>query len=1182
MKRWATTFPLLLLLSLLAWPAVTHAQGVTSATIRGTVLDENEDALPGANIVAVHQPTGSRYGTTASERGNFTIANVRVGGPYTVTVSFVGYQSQRETGIQLDLGETRTFSIQLEPQTEQMDEVQVTAERGAVFSEERRGISTNVSEAEVENTPSLSRSIADFARLSPQAIIGNDNDDGATISIANQNNRYNSIFIDGAVSNDVFGLSGTGLDGGQAGATPISLDAIKQFNIEVSPFDVTQSYFGGGAINAVTRSGTNQFQGSFAFEYRNQSLAEDLPDAPYPDFSNERYVGRLGGPIIKDKLFFFVNFDLKEEASPQPFEGGFGEYEGSAIQSQQDLNDLLSFIGEASDRFNPSDYSIFGQATTVDSDKFFGKIDWNINQDHRLSARYNYSETTNIDAFGGSPEAISLSSRNEVFPNTTQIGALELNSTFGNQYANKLIFSYKNVEDDRDTNLSQPFPTIDIGDGQGTIEIGGEPFSTVNYLKQEVFTLTNDFNIFLGDHTVTVGTHNELYDLANKFVPFNYGWYIFSDQNDSGTAVDEFRETVCASVDNPPASCPSNPELQNVVFARGFSLVDDDPSTPDVFEERIGDATNAQGAFRALNTSLYVQDKWTVSNRLTLTGGLRVDVPVYLDDPAYANPDDPLIPDNPELNPLNTTIPAVQQYYNLNGARPGETPEPNLHWAPRFGFNFDAFGDERTQIRGGTGVFTSRQPFVWPGGMYLNNGTNTGTVDFQFGPAEFRPNPQNGLTVADFSDRAPSDLIPSGRLEIFEEEYMNPRFWRSSLGVDQQLPGGFIGTLEAQYTNTLKNILVTNVNLRPPNETLNGPDNRPIWVPSEYGPGSSEFSQAGDQRIDTRYSSIQRVGNTNRGYSYNFTARVRNTFESVTTETSALSVDASYTYGDAYAVNDGLSSQVVSLWNTMEHVNGANNIGLARSDFSSGHRVLGRLTYQQQFFDNVAATVSLIYEGQSGSPVSYVIANSQQMVREQGEASSLFYVPRTASRLTFTETQVQGVTVTPEQQAAALEEFIRGNEYLSTLRGDYSARNGDRTPWESVVDLSLQVEVFQELLGRQQSVEITADIFNFSSLVGDLIGKDEWGERYFGAAQVNPTQFQGFVNPPGEGEGNPPGMDLTPEYTAQVIDVADTDGDGTADEFRGAIDQQEIFNEIRTGSTYSSQWQAKFGIRYTF
>lgn len=1175
MKRWAS-IPILLLAVLVLCPSLAHGQGVTSATIRGTVVDENDEPLPGVNVLAVHEPSGSRYGASTSQRGQFTLANVRVGGPYTITVSFVGYQSQRETNVELDLGETRTFEFQLQPQTQELDEVEVVAEgQGAVFSSQRRGISTNISEEDIQNAPTIDRSIADFARFTPQAIVGNDDDDGSSISIAGQNNRYNSVFIDGAVSNDVFGLSAQGTDGGQTGATPISTDAIQSFNIEISPYDVTQSYFGGGAINAVTRSGSNQFEGSLAFEYRDQSFAEDLPNAPFPDFTNERYVGRLGGPIIEDELFFFVNFDINRETSPQPFEGGFDEFEGQAIQSESDLNDLLSFVeSTVGDRYDPGSFQ--GNATSLDSDKFLGKLDWNISQNHRASLRYSYSESVNVDAFGGNPQEISFSSRNEVFPNTTQIGAFELNSSFGNNFANKLILSYKNVEDDRDTNLDQPFPTVDINDGAASIGLGGEPFSTVNFLKQEVFTLTNDFDMFFGDHTVTVGTHNELYDLANKFVPFNYGWYIFVDNDGNGTAVDEFRETVCASIDNPGSACQGvDSGIANSVFARGFSLVDDDPSTPNTFEEKIGDATNAQGAFRALNTSLYIQDEWTVSDRLTLTGGVRVDVPVYLDDPAFANPDNELVPNDPELDPRDTTIPAIQNFYSMNGARPGETPDPNLHWAPRFGFNWDAFGDETTQVRGGTGIFTSRQPFVWPGGMYLNNGTNTGTVDFTFGQAEFRPNPQNGLTVADFQDRDPSDLIPSGRLEMFEKDYYNPRFWRSSLGIDQELPGGVIGTIEAQYSNTLKNVLVTNVNLRPANETLDGPDNRPIWVPSEFDDGASPYAESGDQRIDARYANIHRVGNTDRGYSYNLTTRLRKTFEGIVTENSGLRADVSYTYGDSYSVNDGLSSQVNSLWDGVEHVNGANNIGLARSDFSTGHRVLGRFSYRQQLGDRFALTTTLIYDGQSGRPFSYVIDNSENMVRERGEANSLLYVPGQTQNLTFGEIDPDdGPTITPELQAQALDQFIRGNDYLSDRRGQYAERNGDRTPWESVFDLNLRLEVFQNLLGRQQSLELTANVFNFSSLLGDVFGTD-WGERYAGAGQVDLTSFREFEDPD---NGN-----YTPVYTAQEVirSVEDTNGDGVADEVE-TIDQEDIFNEIRTGSSYSSQWQMKFGVRLNF
>jgi hypothetical protein len=1093
-----------------------------------------------------------------------------------VTASFVGYQSTQETNIRLNLGEQRTIDFELASATQQLDEVQVIAEQG-VFDRERTGLSSNVSEEDIENAPAVGRELADFVRLSPLAIVGNDDDDGSSISIAGQNNRYNSVFIDGAISNDVFGLAAQGTDGGQTGATPISVDAIEQFQIDISPFDVTQSFFGGGAINAVTRSGTNQFEGSVAFLRRDENFAEDLPSGSFPAFTNNRYVGRLGGPIIQDKLFFFANFDILRSETPQPFVGFEDFAQNSAtITDEQSLNDnFLSFMNEA---FPDYELGAFGTKTgTLESDKFLGKLDWNITQNHRMSARYSYSASDNVDAFRSDDNDLNFASRNEVFPNTTQIGALELNSTFGTRFANKLILSYKNVEDDRDTNLSTPFPTVNIDDGSADINIGGEPFSTVNFLSQEIFTLTNNFNAFFGDHTITVGTHNEFYDISNKFIPFNFGWYFYEDLDEEGedgfgTSIDEFKQSVCASLEDPSSvsECAQfDPTLPAVDAQRGFSLVDDE----------IGDATNAAGAFNAAIYGLYIQDEWQVNDRLRVTAGLRVDIPQLLDDPRYATADDPqvtafferlgeAVPD--DINPYTTTIPSIRQYHRLNGALPGEVPDPTPHWAPRFGFNWDAFGDQTTQVRGGVGVFTSRQPFVWPGGMYLNNGVRAGEISTSDPlPLEFRPDPRNGLTVADLPGRSASELLPSGRLEMFEEDYKLPRFLRYSLGLDQQLPGGWIGTLEGQYTNTLKNITVTNVNLRPANATLDGPDNRPIWVPSEYA-SISEFSDG--QFIDSRYTNIHRVGNTNRGYSYNVSARIQNTFDDVVAADSRLKVDASYSYGDSYVINDGTSSQINSLWDGVEHVNGANNLSLSRSDFSTGHRILGRLTYSQEFLNNFAASVALVYDGQSGRPFSYVIDDSDDLVRENGDPNSLLYVPRTASALTFTPTVVNGITISPEQQAAALDQFIAESDYLSTRRGQYAERNADRTPWEGVLDLNFKLGIFGDVVGRQQRIEITADIFNFSSMLGDVFGTD-WGQRYVGFGQFSPLAFEGFVD---EDSG-----DYTPTYQAGAIVSTATDANGNRF-FNGAISQEEAQDILRTGSTYSSQWQMQLGVRYTF
>jgi hypothetical protein len=1122
-------------------PAV-FAQGVTTATIRGSVVDDDGEPLPGANVVAVHQPSGSQYGTTSNADGNYVLPNIRVGGPYRVTASFVGYQTRQETGIRLDLGERRTVDFELPTATQALDEVQVIAEQG-VFSRERTGVGTDLDESAVENTPSVGRELADLARLTPQAYVVNSDDDGSAISISGQPNRYNSIFIDGAVSNDVFGLSAQGTDGGQTGATPIPLDAIEAMEIAVSPFDVTQSGFAGGAINAVTRSGTNTFTGSAYFLRRDETLVQNLPE-----FSNNRYGFRLGGPIVQDKLFFFVNAELLRTENPQPFAGSYAgntpldDPGTDAIDSVSELAGLLqNELG-----YNPG---AFGDKTsTLDSENIVARLDYNLNPNHRLTARYIFNSPENTDQFRSDSRTIEFANNAEVFPNTTNNATLEWNGTFGNQVANKLILGYKRVKDDRGFR-QQPFPFVSIDDGDGDIEIGSEQFSTANLLEQDAFTLTNNTSIFVGDHTFTVGTHNEFYRLSNLFIPRNFGSYEYA-------SLDDFVQSVRAIND------PSIDPVAPTEFQRGFSLQDDDPSTPG-FEEVVGDGTNAIGEFDAYILGFYVQDEWQATDQLRLTAGLRLDIPQIASTP------------NAAPDALTQTVPDIQEFYALNGARPGQAPDAQYHLSPRLGFNWDVFGNRSTQVRGGLGVFTSRQPFVWYGGMFLNNGTNTGFA-FQSDndgvlldngePAPFIPvvgpdGEQNDLLdVTELEGRAIDSVVPSGRLEMFEQDYSLPRLMRYSLGVDQRLPLGFVGTIEGQYSNYLSNLLVTNVNIKPANATLSGPDNRPIWDYEE-------------RDIDPRYSDIHRVGNTNRGYSYDITARLQNEIADFA-GSNQLAFSASYTYGDSWVIQQETSSQINSIWEGTEHVNGANSLDLTRSDFALGHRILGQLTYRQEYLDNFATTLALTYTGQSGRPFSYVIDESDDMIGEGGDPVGLFYIPRSTASLMYGQVNDDGdleLLTGDDAQAAAsqLDRIIRGTEYLSRNRGTYAERNGDRTPFESVVDLKIAQDIFGELLGQGQRIQISLDIFNFTSLLGELFDTD-WGTRYFVPdSNVEPVQFLGFADEAINTEdlfsdGAPA---YTPVYRTQLNDFTE---------------ETDLFDELETGSTYSSQWQMQLGLRYTF
>ncbi|MDR8392670.1 TonB-dependent receptor [Aliifodinibius sp. S!AR15-10] len=1112
MKRYATIFCALLFL-----PLVVFGQGVTTAGMNGTVLDESGESLPGANVLVLHVPSGTEYGAATNNSGSFHIRNIRVGGPYRIRVTFVGYEPYVEEGVQLALGETYKFKAQMKPGSTQLGEVEVVA-AGDVFNRNKTGVGKNVGTADIEDAPTVGRSLADYSRLTPQAYVVNSDDDGAAISIAGQNNRFNSIFIDGAINNDVFGLSAQGTNGGQTGASPISMDAIEQFQINLSPFDVTQGGFTGGAINAITRSGTNKYEGSVYWFNRNESLAGETPIGlanfndinrePLPEFKNNRFGFRVGGPIIEDKLFFFANLEMLRSQSPQPFLG-INSYQGDA-----DISTLEEISTTLQDEFSYNAGTFRDKNSSLDSDKALVKLNWNINQQHKLMFRHSYTKSDNIDRYQSGTGTINYSNNSEVFPNTTHSSALELTSSFGNDMANKLTIGYTDVLDDRDYD-GEAFPTVTIFDGDGEISLGNEPFSTSNLLDQEILTITNDFNIFAGDHTITIGTHNEFYDMANQFIPFNNGWYFYYSPQD-------FLQSV-RSVNDPNID-PAAPAL----YLRGVSLVGG--------QNVIGDEAKNIGAFNAYQLGLYVQDEWQLNDQLRLTGGLRFDVPKITTDPRYAD------------DVFSTTIPELQALgKDLKGARPGETPAAQLYVSPRFGFNWDAFGDGNTQLRGGAGVFLGRVPFVWPGGMFLNNGANTGTIeagDFEDqttlsngNTIPFRPNPTEGLTLEDFG-RSADQVIPSGRLEMFAEDFRYPTVFRTSLGVDQRLPYGIIGSLEFQYTKTMNNIVIENVNLKAQNDRLDGPDNRPFYNYS-------------DRYVDSRYSNIHVVSNTSKGHTYDITAQLRKNFG------NGFRTNLSYTYGDAYVINEGTSSQINSLWQYQEHVNGANNLALSRSDFSLGHRVTASLVYRKEFLDNLATTISLFFEGNSGRPTSFVIDQSTNMVNEGGDDASLIYIPEDASNLAW-----EGTPTEQQAQAEAFDQFIESSDYLSSRRGQYAERNASRAPFESIIDLKVEQEIFADLMNRRQKLEFTLDIFNFTSLLGDLVDTS-WGNRYsIGNGVYEPIEFTGFRD---EANG-----DYTPVYSLNY----------GSDQIQTVDDMYKA--NIQDFGTYSSRWLMQFGVRYTF
>ena len=1148
--------------------------------------------LPGANVVAVHVPSGTQYGASTNESGRYTLSNMRVGGPYRITVSFVGYQSKREESINLELGQTLRLNFTLQEQTAEMEELQVIGKTTGVLSSDREGVSTNISSEEIESQPTMGRKIADITRLVPQAYVQNSDDDGAAISINQQSSDFNSIYIDGAVSNDVFGLSAQGTDGGQTGAAPISLSAVEQVSVDVSPFSVTKSGFTGGAINFVTKSGSNEFEGSFEYfrrssgltqqslNFRGNEIVDGLPDAP-----DNRYVGTLGGPIIEDELFFFVNVDIRRSEDALPAQAPFrGRTLGAAGQNPgQDNPNQLDQLGEVRDFMRRNTGYDPGRpgdkATTLDAEKFLVRLDYNLTDNHKLTGRYFYNNHDNRDRFQTTQDFVNFSNNSEVFPHEQHNMMLQWTGSFGNRVSTKTTATLKNVEDDRSVQ-GEPFPAISVQDGPSDVglSLGSEPFSRPNFLEQTVSTLSNQTDIFLGNHTLTVGTHNEFYSIDNRFAIFGPGSYSFN-------SVGDFAETVCHyaqenqgsfGIDQPGPICRNtypNAEPQTSFFIRQYSLLDDDPST-DEFETLANDNTNLRSDFNAVQLGFYVQDRWEVSDRFRLTFGLRADIPKILDDPGKAADANSATLYGTDLASSDFNGPSVSEFYDLEGARAGEMPDWRAFWSPRVGFNYAVDEDRTTQIRGGTGVYTSRLPFVWPGGAFLNDGVSGDVaVGLGFaGPLPLR-RPENGLTK--FSDAgifgggafgaepasSVDELRPTGNLFLFRDDFSYPRVWRTSLAIDRQLPFNLVGTIEGQYTNQLQDIVARNVNLKRPNANLDGPDNRPIYRPSQFS----------DQTItvDDRYGDIFLVDNTTRGYSYELTARLQKQTTQIWSGGS-IRGRVSYTYGDARSLNTFGGDTVTSLWDGNEHVNGTNNLTLGRSEFSLGHQVKVSASYRQEITENVSTRLSLFYSGSSGRPFSYTIGSvtdpaSEVMIGDEG-GQPLFYVPQSVSEFTLQPiTNDQGdVLRTVEQQRSDLNQFIQNVDKLNTNRDGYADRNGDRTPFEGVVDLNFALNYSGELLGRTQRLTFTADIYNFSSLLGDVFDTD-WGYRYASEGSFNVVDFAGFEDP--DGDGNP-----TPIYQSSL-------GSREGEIVR---EKDDIFDLRTSGTTFSSLYQVQLGIKYTF
>jgi Carboxypeptidase regulatory-like domain/TonB dependent receptor len=1079
--------PLLLLLAavtLLA-PRSAAAQGVTTSAINGFVTGDDGTPLADAVVVAVHVPSGTQYRTSARTGGAYSLLNMRVGGPYRVTATMIGFQPRTQENVQLNLGETQRLDLSLSAQAVELQEIAVTAERDEVLDAGRTGAATYISPQQVEVLPSIKRSTRDLTRLDPRS-------DG-NFSFAGRNWLYNNVSLDGSYFNNPFGLDDPA-PGGQTNAEPVPYDAVEQVQVSLAPFDVREGGFTGANINTVTKSGTNQLRGSLYTFGRNEVLLgnkvrgnEVVAD---PDLSFIQSGFSLSGPLVRDKLFFFVNAELERTDDPgtnfaaSTGSSGFGF---SRVQASV-MDAIRQRMIDAYD-YDPGEYE--GYINETNNNKVIAKLDWNINPSNNLSFRYNFLDAKRdlpphpfVLSFantgrGPNESSLPFQSAGYAINNDLHSFALELNSR-GGGFANRFFASYNRFRDFRQPN-SDPFPTVEIGEGGVTYTtLGHEPFSIHNILDQDVFQLTNNFTLFKGRHSLTFGANFETFSFFNSFNLFRNGVFFL------------------------PAAIPPGSTFSSL--DEFFALTD--PSNPDQKDLR---GLIGTGPFKGENIDVgqlgvYAQDELLASERLNLTLGLRVDFPMYFTDPID--------------NPFSRGLTALDENDDAETVDQSDLPGAKPLFSPRFGFNWNASGDRRTQVRGGTGIFTGRVPFVWIGNVISNPGANPNL--FPTGPV--RPT-QDESTLAQSFD-----------LNSMVTDFKWPQTWISDVAIDQQLGGGFLGTLEVIYGNDINNVIVRNADLVTPVRTL--PDGRPYFG----GAGANELNPDGG-------AGIYVLDNTSEGHNFNVTAQLRKSFE--------FGLDATLGYSYTNAKNNLKSTEIASvLWQSQPIQGDPNTPELAYSEFGQRHRIVGGATFVKPWSSSLRTSIGVFIEVAEGNRFAgaggnrYSFLYSGDVNGDGAGGNDLIYIPADQSEISFTDCATAcGANVTPQQQWEALDAFIEQDDYLSSHRGEIAERHGAVNPWYSNIDLRiLQDFAFGGI--TRHNFQLSLDILN----LGNLISSD-WGVRKVAsAAATSPLRLvtDGGGVPQFDANGGP------------VLNFT-----GPAETF---IDDPSVF----------SRWRAQLGLRYFF
>jgi hypothetical protein len=1024
---------ILSLLLILATGASSFAQ-VTSSTISGFVKNGNNDALVGATIEALHHPTGTKYKTSTNKTGFYVLPNIRVGGPYVVTATYVGYNAKKETDINTQLGVTSDVNFLLVEKTSDLKEVVVTGTKNNTFSKDRTGASQQFTRRDLQNIPITgARTIDGITKYNPN---GNGSSFGA------QDSRLNNFTIDGSQFNNNFGLGSSAQAGGRTGASAISLDAIEQLQVNIAPFDIRQSGFVGAGINAVTRSGTNEIEGSYYQTQRDNSsryVGNKAAGVPVVASKFDEKVSgfRLGAPIIKNKLFIFGNYEQLERTEPGTtwFSTGSPIATGTQI-SRTTYTDMQTLSQFMKDKFNYNTGAWEGYSNTNSSKKFLVRMDWNINDKHKLTARYvhhdsqaeiNISNSNSAGAGNRTTSALSMAFENSgyIIMDNTRSAVLELNSKLSNTLNNVLIVGYDKQIEDR-AYRSSMFPTIDILNGTATYaSVGFDPFTPGNKLDYNTFHITNNLTKFAGKHTLTGGVNYEKYQSNNLFYPASNGVYIFSSLQSFYAAANE-------SLAN-----GGKPSVTNL---------------PARFQYRYSALPGAVDPMQVLKTQridLYGQDEYQATDKLKLTLGLRAAII--------------------GIEPTSLENKAVTAMTFANGEKlnTATMPTSQVLWEPRFGFNYDVFGNKKTQLRGGTGVFTGRPPYVFISNQVGNNGVLTGYID-----SDNRGTTKYGFTANPSQYYIPSTpTLPSTfDLAFTDVNYKFPQVWKTNLAVDQKLPLGFIGTVEGIYNNNLNAVHYYNANLDAPIGKFVGVDTRNQYARTDAG-----------VRVNDNVSNAIVLTNRDGSYFKSLTLKLEYPYQKGLFGSFAWTGSNAKDFMSAGSIASGS-------WTSARAINGNNDLSLSNSDFFSPNRLVGVLGYRIEYGSKYGGATSFTigYVGNQGNPFSYTI--SGDMNGDRVNNNELIFIPKQMSDIRFQPLVVGTRTYTEAEQQAAFWSYIEQDKYLSKNRGQYAQRNASMIPMLHRFDVSIVQDIYLNVKGKRNTLQVRADILNFGNLLND-----EWG-----------------------------------------------------------------------------------------